>query len=433
MADTDPNMGFEVPTPSVEEGPDYAEQVSAALTTIGAHRHTGAPDDGLQIPVAGRLYDADLPLEGVGVTGARAVTFEPGLAVAADNASISVLESTGDLWYRAPDGTAIRITAGAALDTSGDNQVWQRVAVAADHTILNTDADVLIEVDCTGAPVEITLPTAASVSAGRRYVIADGEGAADSNPITITASGGDTIDGEAAHEIRSLFGKCVLVSNGSDGWLAFDVSNLSAGDLMADTLSLKGDTSLSLSAIAVTAAATAALTLGGATIVEKDGGTTLQTKDLNGTTIKHLVGATITAVSWDDADGQAVRLAVDSNGTTRVQIAKTVTVPIFEQEAFSGTGANDGASLRIIAQHGQDQSGGSDNNDGGDVWLIPGSAGSGGGGAAGVPGTLRLNVPTTTSAPGAGGGGALPATPTGYLRVKIADGTYKRIPYYPDA
>jgi hypothetical protein len=45
-------------------------------------------------------------------------------------------------------------------------------------------------------------------------------------------------------------------------------------------------------------------------------------------------------------------------------------------------------------------------------------------------GNLRItNVPTTTSAPSAGAGGALPATPAGYVSVTI-NGTVRKLPYY---
>jgi hypothetical protein len=41
----------------------------------------------------------------------------------------------------------------------------------------------------------------------------------------------------------------------------------------------------------------------------------------------------------------------------------------------------------------------------------------------------QLSLPTTTTAPSAGGGGALPATPAGYMTVKL-NGTDRKIPYY---
>jgi len=46
-------------------------------------------------------------------------------------------------------------------------------------------------------------------------------------------------------------------------------------------------------------------------------------------------------------------------------------------------------------------------------------------------GRLDFTLDTTTTAPAAGGGGILPVSPTGYLRVKI-NGVNQTIPYYPN-
>ena len=48
---------------------------------------------------------------------------------------------------------------------------------------------------------------------------------------------------------------------------------------------------------------------------------------------------------------------------------------------------------------------------------------------AGTTGVIGLSGPVTTTAPGAGGGSALPATPTGYLSVKVG-GTPRQIAFY---
>ena len=50
--------------------------------------------------------------------------------------------------------------------------------------------------------------------------------------------------------------------------------------------------------------------------------------------------------------------------------------------------------------------------------------------SAGVtPKAVGMNGPTTTTAPSAGGGGALPATPAGYLTVNVG-GTDRKVAYY---
>ena len=44
-------------------------------------------------------------------------------------------------------------------------------------------------------------------------------------------------------------------------------------------------------------------------------------------------------------------------------------------------------------------------------------------------GSISLKPTTTTSAPSAGGAGALPATPTGYMTIRV-NGTNRQVPYY---
>ncbi len=61
----------------------------------------------------------------------------------------------------------------------------------------------------------------------------------------------------------------------------------------------------------------------------------------------------------------------------------------------SGTGANVGANLQIIAQAGQQQTGGAANNNGGILALQGGVPGTGGSGAAGLPGAVQIYTGTT--------------------------------------
>lgn len=75
--------------------------------------------------------------------------------------------------------------------------------------------------------------------------------------------------------------------------------------------------------------------------------------------------------------GGELNLGADLNFTT------TNATPAIQQAAQASTGANDGVDLTIAAQPGQAQTGGSDNNTGGDFVRSPGAPGTGGSGAAG--------------------------------------------------
>jgi len=69
---TDPNMGFTNPTPGVTTGGSpsytYANNISSALTTIGAHNHTPGGSNGVQVPTAGLNINADLTFNGNSAT-----------------------------------------------------------------------------------------------------------------------------------------------------------------------------------------------------------------------------------------------------------------------------------------------------------------------------------------------------------------------------
>ncbi len=74
--------------------------------------------------------------------------------------------------------------------------------------------------------------------------------------------------------------------------------------------------------------------------------------------------------------------------------------PWFIQQAKrTGTGANAGNAGEIIGQQGQDQTGGAANNNGGDITVYGGPAGTGGAGAAGTQGVVNIGGRVTNIGP----------------------------------
>jgi hypothetical protein len=71
-------------------------------------------------------------------------------------------------------------------------------------------------------------------------------------------------------------------------------------------------------------------------------------------------------------------------------IGATVIAPKIYQFVKPGTGATDGYNFKVIAQPGQQQTGGNANNKGGNLFLGGGFAGTGGSGAAGTDGYVAL-------------------------------------------
>jgi hypothetical protein len=115
----------------------------------------------------------------------------------------------------------------------------------------------------------------------------------------------------------------------------------------------------------------------------------------------------------DGGAANVVALTNASAGPSSFEIASTVTGYSFVYDTkATGTGGK-------LSLSGQPVTTGT----GGDVEIGPGTGSA-------ANGVLRfLNLATTTSAPSAGGAGALPATPAGYVSITI-NGTARKIPYY---
>lgn len=239
MADytVDPYMGFLTPTPSVDPGPAYATHVSNALTTIGAHGHTGGGVDGKQLGSAAINVDADLSWNSnFSLTNVKATKYTSQAAVLAGVGDVNcVYVKGGNLYYNNASGTPVQITTGTTVNVAGSNTIWTFKAVSSNWTIVSTDTDVYYAVD-TSAARTFTLPTAASVAAGRRYWIADVTGSAGTNAITINKSGTDVIDGATSTKVVGAYGGVVIVSNGVDKWHAEHVFNTQQGRLAFGTV-----------------------------------------------------------------------------------------------------------------------------------------------------------------------------------------------------
>ena len=81
-------------------------------------------------------------------------------------------------------------------------------------SITLSTADYYIGVDTVNNPVLLTLPGAQSLNNGQTYVVKDEGGAANTNNITIQASGSETIDGQNSVILESPYASIQLYCNG---------------------------------------------------------------------------------------------------------------------------------------------------------------------------------------------------------------------------
>lgn len=95
----------------------------------------------------------------------------------------------------------------------------KRTTVSDNYTV--TTLDYFVGADSSAGALSLTLPSAASVMSGQTFVVKDEGGAAGSKPITIAASGGDTIDGSNSVVLRSPYASIQLYCNGSNKYFIY--------------------------------------------------------------------------------------------------------------------------------------------------------------------------------------------------------------------
>lgn len=130
--------------------------------------------------------------------------------------------ATGDLYYRDSSGNFVRLGVGSGnqvVSNSGGVPVWRQVIFAtasktADYTV--TSSDTVIMASAASGNVDITLPTASSVSGYRFYIKrTDSSG----NTVTISRSGGDTIDGATSKTLHLQYMCLTVLSDGSNWFI----------------------------------------------------------------------------------------------------------------------------------------------------------------------------------------------------------------------
>lgn len=236
-----PQMGYPNPVPSSTVGPDYATDIQTALDVIDGHTHSGEPGDGKQLGTSSLNINADLSYNALyNITNLRSVRFANQSSTLAGVGDVGcAYEKGGDLWYNNAAGTAVQVTLGSGINVTTANTVYALLEVATNKTIVNTDNYVFLDVDTTSARI-ITLPTAASVTPGRYYIVADKSGNAGTNNITVQKSGTDTIDGQASQLVKTNYGGLIIVSNGVNGWKTFHSWNGRAGITLDGSLAFSG-------------------------------------------------------------------------------------------------------------------------------------------------------------------------------------------------
>lgn len=206
-------MSLELPTVSVTLGPEWATELNAALETVDAHDHTSGK--GRPITTSALSIDADLDFNlfrAIDLRSSQYTNLVTPLS-GATNAS-SVYVSGGNLYYTNSSGVVVQITSGGSVVTTPASvEAFQFDAVSNDLVIGAGDSTLFVNMNMS-APRSVTLPLAASVAAGRLYIIADATGQSESNTLTVSASGSDLIDGASSDAVTSNYSARAYISDG---------------------------------------------------------------------------------------------------------------------------------------------------------------------------------------------------------------------------
>ena len=208
-------MSLDLPVVSVTLGPAWAASLNAALSLVDSHDHS--PGKGALITPAGMLINADVDYNNYNaydLRSARLIGHAAALNVATDIRCIYAVG--GNLYYNNEAGVAVQITSGSSVNSSGSG-AWGITAPGAyPYAVVSGDAQRVITVATSGAARTIELPAATTAM---YCIIKDSEGAAQTNNITVTPDGTDTIDGDAAdYIINENFGARGFISDGVSAW-----------------------------------------------------------------------------------------------------------------------------------------------------------------------------------------------------------------------
>ncbi len=203
---------------------------NAGVIFVGNGETSTTPNNGIVAATGGSTTQAgaSLSVDG-GVGGATSgdgggVSVRGGLPTDGNGGSVSIAGRAGVGTNRS--GGDVTLTPGAATGTGIfgtlvlNKGVRYEVRTSITGATSLTGADpLLVQADSTGGAFAITLPTAAAAGSGRVFAIKDVGGAAATNNITISASGGAVIDGAASYVMTVNYEAITIFCNGTDWFL----------------------------------------------------------------------------------------------------------------------------------------------------------------------------------------------------------------------
>ena len=206
---TTPQMVLILPDVGTEPGPDWASEIITALTSVDSHDHTSGK--GVQIPTAGLAINANLTFNDyAGISLAFIGFTDQGSAPATLR---SVYTKSGELYFQDSASNEVQITSNGAINVAAGELTYKLITTYP-YNVLITDTNKVLGIT-TSTARSITLPAATNEIV---IYVKDITGSGQTNNITITPNGSDTIDGGASFVIEGDYEQFGFVSDGVSNW-----------------------------------------------------------------------------------------------------------------------------------------------------------------------------------------------------------------------
>jgi hypothetical protein len=212
MTTTTTNMNLELPDVSSTLGPAWAQILNEALQTVDEHDHSTG--NGVKITPSGLNINSDLDIQDNDIL--RVLTMQLKNQNSADTTKAGTVQRVGtNLYWVNSAGTAVQITNGSSVVSTGSGVLSVSVPGAYPYAVLTSDAQAVLLIDSSAART-LTLPAATNIMT---VYVKDALGSAGSNTITITPDGTDAIDGvNTSYTLQSNYGCVGFISDGSSNW-----------------------------------------------------------------------------------------------------------------------------------------------------------------------------------------------------------------------
>lgn len=139
-------------------------------------------------------------------------------------------------------GPQFQVVGGGVQLTLSAGFAYARSTFSNAPAVLTAANSYVGQVGVMSAARTATLPAAATAGAGALFIIADESGTVTAgNKITVTAAGGDTINGAATLDVSTAYGSTVLVSNGTSKWTTVGGGGGGGGSALTATFVGYGD------------------------------------------------------------------------------------------------------------------------------------------------------------------------------------------------